>query len=67
MSHDPIKQQDQQGLRAVSNEEIVALFEPGVETEGQIWVASGMVRLNCQLKGTICPTGTIIVASQGDV
>jgi cytoskeletal protein CcmA (bactofilin family) len=43
------------------------LLEPGIEIEGQIRVPSGMVRLNCQLKGTICSTGTVIVASQGDV
>jgi cytoskeletal protein CcmA (bactofilin family) len=67
MRLDFIRQQYRQGLRAVPNEEIVGLFEPGIEIEGNIKVASGMVRLNCQFKGAICSTGTIIVASHGNI
>ena len=67
MRLDFIRRQHRQGLRAVPNEDIVALLESGIEIEGKIKVASGMVRLNCQLKGEICSTGTIIVASQGDI
>jgi cytoskeletal protein CcmA (bactofilin family) len=55
------------GLRAVPDEEMVALLEPGFEFEGQIRVAAGIVRLNCQFKGAICSEGTVIVASQGDI
>jgi cytoskeletal protein CcmA (bactofilin family) len=61
------KRKLQRGDRAMPNEEMVALLEPGVEIEGQIKVASGMVRLNCQVKGMVCSEGTIIVASQGDI
>jgi cytoskeletal protein CcmA (bactofilin family) len=67
MRFDFLKRQDRQGLRAASNEELVALLEPGIEIEGQIKVSSGMVRLNCQFKGTICSTGTVVVAGQGDI
>jgi cytoskeletal protein CcmA (bactofilin family) len=67
MHLDFIRRQNRQGLRAVPDEEIVALLEPGIEFEGRIKVASGMVRLNCQFKGAICSTGTVIVASQGDI
>jgi cytoskeletal protein CcmA (bactofilin family) len=67
MHLDFIRRQHRQGLRAVSNEEIVALLEPGIEIEGQIKVPSGMVRLNCRFKGAICSAGTVIVASQGDI
>jgi cytoskeletal protein CcmA (bactofilin family) len=67
MRFDFLGRQKRQGLRAASNEELVALLEPGIEIEGQIKVSSGMVRLNCQFKGTICSTGTVVVASQGDI
>jgi cytoskeletal protein CcmA (bactofilin family) len=62
-----IRRENRHGLRGVANEEIVALLEPGVEFEGKIKAAAGMLRLNCQFKGSICSTGTIIVASQGDI
>lgn len=56
-----------QGVRGMPNEQIVALLEPGIEIEGQIRVASGMVRLNCSFKGEIFSPGTVIVASQADI
>lgn len=61
------RRQLRQGIQSMPNEEIVALLEQGIEIEGQIRVVSGMVRLNCQFKGAICSTGTVIVASQGDI
>jgi cytoskeletal protein CcmA (bactofilin family) len=68
MRFDFLGRLNRQGLRAASNnEEIVALLEPGIEIKGQIRVSSGMVRLNCQFKGAICSTGTVIVASGGDI
>ena len=67
MRFDFIRWKRRHGLQAASNEEIVALLEPGIEIEGQLKVASGMVRLNCQFKGAIRSTGTIIMASQADV
>ena len=51
----------------MSNEEIVALLEPGIDFEGRIKVATGMIRLNCQFKGAVHSEGTVIVASEGDV
>ncbi len=56
-----------QGVRGMPNEQIVALLEPGIEVEGQIRVASGMVRLNCSVKGEIFSPGSVIVASQADI
>ncbi len=67
MGIDFIRRQRRHGLRAVPNEGIVALLEPGIKIEGEIKAASGMIRLNCQFKGAICTRGTIIVASQGDI
>lgn len=67
MRLDFMKRQYRQGLQMGADEEIVALLEPGMELEGEINVASGMFRLNCQFKGTIRSAGTIIVASQADV
>ena len=67
MGLDFIKRQNRHGLQVGSNEEIVALLEPGIEIQGEIKASSGMVRLNCQFKGAISSTGTIIVASQGDI
>jgi cytoskeletal protein CcmA (bactofilin family) len=67
MRLDFIRRQNRHRFQAMANEEIVALLEPGIEVEGQIKVASGMVRLNCQFKGAISSTGTIIVASQADI
>jgi len=62
-----IRWQHRPELQALPNEEMIAVLEPGIEIEGRIKVASGMVRLNCQVKGTVCSTGTIIVASQGEI
>lgn len=67
MRLDLFKRRRRDDFCALPNEEIVALLESGIEIEGKVKVASGMVRLNCQLKGEICSRGTIIVASQGDV
>jgi cytoskeletal protein CcmA (bactofilin family) len=67
MRLDFLKRKDRQGLRTVPDEEIVAFLDPGIEIEGQLRVAAGMVRLDCQFKGTICSPGTIIVSSQADI
>lgn len=67
MGFDFTGQEHRKSFRAVSNEEIIALFEPGIEIKGQIKAASGTVRLNCQFKGAICSAGTITVAEQGDI
>lgn len=49
------------------DDEIVALLDPGIEIEGRIKVPSGMIRLDCQFKGTICSAGTVVVASQAEI
>jgi cytoskeletal protein CcmA (bactofilin family) len=49
------------------NDDVVGLFEPGVDIEGKMKVATGMIRLNTHYKGEIESEGTIVVAEQGDV
>ena len=67
MNLDFIKRQNRQDFQGLPDEEMIALLEPGVELEGKIKVATGMVRLNCRFKGEICSAGTVIVASEADV
>lgn len=62
-----MRRQRRQGLRTVPGEEVVAFLEPGIEIEGEMKVAGGLLRLNCQFKGEIYSEGTIIVPSQGDI
>jgi len=45
----------------------VGWLEPGVEVEGTIKVASGLIRLNSHLKGEIHSEGTVVVHDQGEV
>lgn len=54
-------------LEELLDDDVVGLFEPGVEVEGKMKVASGMIRLNTHFKGEIDSDGTIVVAEQGDV
>src|SRR3990172_4038005 len=49
------------------DDEFMGLLEPGVEVEGKMKVASGMIRLNSHFKGEIDSEGTIVVAEQGEV
>ncbi|HEX5413997.1 MAG TPA: polymer-forming cytoskeletal protein [Terriglobia bacterium] len=62
-----IARQLRQGNPGQVDEEIVALLDPGIEIEGRIKVPSGMIRLDCQFKGTICSAGMVVVASQAEV
>ena len=67
MGLDFIRRQNRRGLRELPEEGIVAFLEPGIEIEGQIRVAAGMVRLNCPVKGAISSAGTVIVSNEADV
>ncbi len=67
MPIDFLKRKHREGLRTMPDEEMVAFLDPGIEIEGQMRVAAGMVRLDCQFKGTIYSPGTIIVSSQADI
>ncbi|MBZ5515574.1 MAG: polymer-forming cytoskeletal protein [Acidobacteriia bacterium] len=45
----------------------VAFLEPGIEVEGKMRIACGMVRLNCHFKGEINCEGMLVVAEQGEI
>ncbi len=54
-------------LAELLDDDVVGLLEPGVELEGRMRVARGLVRLNSVFKGEIVSEGSIVVAEQGDV
>ena len=54
-------------LEELLDDDVVGLFEPGVEVEGKMKVTTGMIRLNSHFKGEIESEGTIVVAEQGEV
>jgi len=45
----------------------VGFLEPGVEFEGRMKAPSGMMRLNCHVKGEIMCEGMLVVAEQGEI
>ena len=45
----------------------VGWLEPGVEVEGRITVASGLIRINTHVKGEVLSQGTVVVHDQGEV
>jgi cytoskeletal protein CcmA (bactofilin family) len=47
--------------------EWVGWLDPGVEVEGKMKVASGLIRVNSQFKGEIRSEGTVVVHDQGEV
>ena len=47
--------------------EWVGWLEPGVEVEGKMKVASGLIRVNTQFKGEIISEGTVVIHDQGEV
>jgi len=49
------------------DEDMVGLLEPGVEVEGKMKIACGMIRLNAHFKGEIASEGTLVVADQGEI
>lgn len=54
-------------LAELLDDNTVGLLEPGVEIEGKMKLASGIVRLNTHFKGEITSEGAIFVADQGEV
>jgi cytoskeletal protein CcmA (bactofilin family) len=50
-----------------ADEDLVGILEPGIEFEGRMSVASGIVRLNTHFKGEIHCKGTLVLAEQGEV
>ena len=48
-------------------DDCVGWLEPGVELEGNMKVASGLIRLNARFKGDIVSDGTVVVHDQGEV
>lgn len=52
---------------ALANQELVGLLEPGLEFEGKLTVASGIVRINTHVKGQIDSLGAVVIAEQGEV
>ena len=49
------------------DDDMVGLFEPGIELEGKMKFTTGIVRINAHYKGEINCEGTIIVADQGEL
>jgi len=47
--------------------EWVGWLEPGVEVEGKMKVASGLIRVNTQFKGGFICEGTVVIHDQGEV
>lgn len=47
--------------------EWVGWLEPGVEVEGKMTVASGLIRVNSHFKGQIQSQGMVVVHDQGEV
>ncbi len=61
------KKRRRQQLAEFLDEEMVGMVEPGIEFEGRLKFASGMIRLNAHFKGEIQSEGLIVVADQGEV
>lgn len=51
----------------LGDHELVGLLEPGIEFEGKMTVASGLVRINTHLKGEVDCAGAVVIADQGEV
>jgi cytoskeletal protein CcmA (bactofilin family) len=49
------------------DDEWVGFLEPGIEVEGKMRIACGMVRLNSHFKGEITCEGMLVVAEQGEI
>ena len=51
----------------LGDQELVGLLEPGIEFEGKMTVASGLLRINTHLKGEVDCAGVAVIAEQGEV
>jgi cytoskeletal protein CcmA (bactofilin family) len=54
-------------LAELLDDDMVGLLEPGVEVEGKMKIACGMIRLNSHFRGEIVSEGTVVVAEQGEI
>lgn len=54
-------------LEDILDDDLVGLLEPGVEVDGKMKIATGMVRLNSHFKGEVVSEGTLVVAEQGEI
>ena len=54
-------------LAEMLEDDMVGLLEPGVEMEGKMKVACGMIRLNSHFKGEIDCAGAVVIADQGEI
>jgi cytoskeletal protein CcmA (bactofilin family) len=50
-----------------ADQELVGLLEPGLEFDGKMTVARGMVRVNTHFKGEVHCAGTVVIAEQGEL
>ena len=51
----------------LAEQELVGLLEPGIEFDGKITAASGMIRVNTHIKGEIECGDVVVIADQGEV
>ena len=51
----------------LGDQELIGLLEPGIEFEGKLTVASGLIRINTHLKGEVESPGAVVIADQGEV
>jgi cytoskeletal protein CcmA (bactofilin family) len=51
----------------MAEQELVGLLEPGIEFDGKITAASGMIRVNTHIKGEIDCGDVVVIADQGEV
>ncbi len=51
----------------LDNDDVVGFIEPGVEIEGRLKIAGGMMILNSHVKGEITCDGMLVVGTQGEV
>ena len=54
-------------LAELLDDDMVGLLEPGVEVEGKMRIACGIMRLNSHFKGEITCEGMLVVANQAEV
>jgi cytoskeletal protein CcmA (bactofilin family) len=45
----------------------IGWLEPGIEMEGKMRVASGLLRMNARFKGAIISDGAVVIHDQGEV
>jgi cytoskeletal protein CcmA (bactofilin family) len=51
----------------LAEQELAGLLEPGIEFDGKMTVASGIIRVNTHIKGEIECGDVVVIADQGEV